>query len=200
MACDTLKQGLDLTCRTIHRKYVQKAVLMNYEDLLDYYFYDYPIAYFRLKEGATGYAIEAKDISENITGSWAKVSVKNVDYYRHTISFPIVGVGVLAKRMLNELDKGKYFAALKFNDGTIEVYGLQYGLTVPDYTYTAQNEQGGGQIQLDSKDNEYYPPLVYDTETGLISAFDNLFVNNGDPLPTYGSYNNDYNNDYTIDS
>ena len=199
MACDTLKQGFDMSCATIHRKYAQQAVLMNYRDLLTYYLYEYPIAYFRLRMEKTGYMFKASNISDNIEGSYSRTKPKNVNLYRHIVSIPIVGVSSLPKNILKELDNGRFLAALKFNDGTIEIYGLEYGLEVSDYSYSAQNEQGGVVLQLESKNDEFLPPLNYDVETGAASDFEDLFVNDGSPLPTKGDYNRDYSNDYTID-
>lgn len=200
MACGLLDKGIDLRCKTIYRKYVQKAVIINFDDIdsANTKYYGFPKVMFYLKDDKIGYAITATDQSEQIEGSFSFSRNKNVKLYKHSVSIPIVGVDEDSKVLLKQLDDGKYVVALKFNDGTINIYGLRYGLEITPYSYSAQNDQGGGIVQLESINDEYNPPLIYDTSLGSVNDFDNLFKPNGGPIIVSGDYNLDYNNDFLI--
>lgn len=198
MACDTLKKGLDLRCRTIYRKYVQKAVIINMSDIKQKIYYDYAKAIFVLKENKTGYAFIATDQSLQIDGKFSKSRQMNLNRYQHTVSIPIVGVTDEVKNILKELDDGIFIAALKFSDGTIEIYGMEYGLITAPYTYSVQNAEGGSSIELVSKTEERTPPMIWNTEIRPASDFDDLFVDSGDPIVVPGDYSYDYSNDYLI--
>src|SRR5690606_1830493 len=112
--------------------------------------------------------------------------------YDHKIEIAVVGVDENSKTMLKQLDFSDYFGALQFKDGTIEIFGFNYGLKTDPYNYTPQGI-GGAVISLVSKYEEYDPPYVY---AGDSIDFDNLFAN----IPSFlgGDFNNDFNNDFFI--
>lgn len=188
--CATLKNGVDLSCAPPARRYAQKAVLINFDDI-DRETVVYPdlaaetCAYtveFDLLEGKTGYAIVGPDNGSSFFGTTAK-SMSDIGYTQqiHTVQILMTGVDATTKCILDSLDRGLYVAALKFSDDTVEIYGMQSGLTTGDYTYDPQGGGGGTAITLVSRETapENFLPLVYKSGTpgSEVADFDAEFAN-----------------------
>ena len=66
-------------------------------------------------------------------------------------------------------------------DDTVEVYGIENGLTTGDYTYDVQEGGGGTPVILSSLEDapENYLPLVYEPQSGgsANADFDSNFEN-----------------------
>src|SRR5690606_14491773 len=96
-------------------------------------------------------------------------------------------------------DLAKYFAAIQYTDGTVEIYGFENGLTTDDYDFDLQNNGGGSFINLISPESgmEDEPPYIYVPLTGTANEdFNNLFVDI--PDVNIGDFNDDFNNDFDI--
>lgn len=196
MACKQLLKGHDISCLEVKRKYYQQIVLVNIDDL-DEVAYDvndvnHSIA-FNLVGGATGFLYRGNEKVSLYTASFSKTVKKGQPLYSHSVSLPVIGVSVETKLVLKELDSSNYFAAIQFTDGTIEVYGLENGLTTSDYTFEAQNGLGGIGLNLVSRFEEEEPPYVYADDA---TNFDNLFV--GIPALLGGDFNDDFSDDFYI--
>lgn len=212
MSCFTVNGGLDFTCGTLYRKYYQKAVIVNKSDLLNWKVQTIstntnPLLTncvhsikFQLKEGRSGVPIKATDRASTILGSFSKRSNDAYDEFLHNVQIPMFGVTEQIKCKLKELSRGDYFVALKYHDGTVEVYGFNYGLRLADYDYSPQANFGGGLLNLQSREDalEDDAPLIYKsaTEGNETLDFDNNFELNEDII--LGDFNNDFNNDYLI--
>lgn len=196
MACKQLLNGHDISCLEVKRKYYQQIVLVNIDDL-DEIAYDVNDAnhsiVFNLVEGATGFLYRGNENVSLYSASFSKLVKKGQPLYSHSVSMPVIGVTVNTKLVLKELDSGSYFAAIQFTDGTIEIYGIEHGLTSTNYTFDAQNGLGGISISLTSRFEEEDPPYVY---AGGESNFDNLFVDI--PALLGGDFSNDFSDDFYI--
>lgn len=188
--CATLKAGKDMSCTTPARRYAQKAVLINFDDI-DRDTVVYPdltaevCAYtveFSLLEGKTGYAIIGSEKGSAFFGTTAN-STSDLGYPQeiHTVQILLTGVDSATKCILDSLSRGRFVAALKFSDDTIEIYGMQSGLTRGDGTYDVQGGGGGSLITLVSQETapENYLPLVYVSATpgSEVADFDAEFAN-----------------------
>ena len=202
MSCEKLRAGLDLTCGNIVKKYYQQAVLVNREDILnkriltstlsieDVYTCRHKVA-FNLNTGKSGFLFSASENSSSIFGVVEKSIVQGIPQYLHSVTIIVLGVSQAVKCVLNQLDYADYFVALQLYDGTIEIYGFEFGMTTDNYTYDPMNSDGGAIIKLKSLGDalEDELPFIYD---GASVDFDNLFA---DVVFTpSGDFNNDFNN------
>lgn len=214
MSCFTVIGGLDFTCGSFWRKYYQKAVIVNKDDLLNYNVQivsantnnllpncQHRIK-FQLKEGKSGISIKATDRASTILGSFSKRSSDAYDEFLHNVQIPMFGVTEQIKCKLKELTRGDYFVALQYHDGTVEVYGFNYGLRLADYDYSPQVNFGGGLLNLQSREDalEDDAPLIYKSaiEGNETEDFDNNFEFNEDVI--LGDFNNDFNNDFYVNA
>lgn len=170
--CAKLVNGLDVGCNAPVKKYYQQAVLINKSDIdtyditlpdVDAETCDYNVT-FALKAGETGYRISGPDGGSAFFGSFDKSRDDNgYSQYTHNVSILITGITEEAKCVLDSLDKGSFVVALQLKDGTVEIYGIVYGLTTGDYTYDPQAGGGGTPIVLSSLEDapEANLPLIY---------------------------------------
>lgn len=210
MSCEGLRNGLDLTCGTFAKKYYQQVVLVNRADVqnkrivtssldIDGNYTCSNRVYFNLKEGKSGFRFSLNENSSSIFANFDKSIVENIPQYLHAVSIVILGVSEQIKCLLTQLDYSDYFAAVQFYDGTIEIFGFEFGLTSVNYGYDPQNNNGGSVIKLSSLGDslEDTPPLNYKSTEGTeILDFDNNFQDvifdiNGDFNP---DFNSDFNN------
>lgn len=208
MICEKLRSGLDLTCASIQKKYFQKIVLINRSDILNkrVVFSSVDInevytcanrVYFNLFEDKTGFAFETNENSAQIFATFEKSDVQNIPQYKHTVNILIAGVTEDMKCLFVQLDNADLFAVGKYYDGTIEVFGFEFGLETGGYTFDPHNSSGGAVIKLSSNSNslEDLPPLIYkSTEGNELIDFDNNFGNV--ILDINGDFNSDFNNDF----
>lgn len=193
--CAKLYASQDSVCEPIKRRYFQQAVVINKSDIdsstvviskTDPEAVTPTCAYnvkFSLKPGKTGFTFKGPQNGSNYFGAFDKTtSDLGFNQYAHRVSILIVGASEEAKCILESLDKGSYVVALQFTDGTVEIYGMENGLSTGDYTYDVQAGGGGSAIELASKDvtPENYLPLIYkslvpgsETED-FDSAFENI--------------------------
>ena len=81
------------------------------------------------------------------------------------------------KSLLDKLDRGSFVVACQAKDGTVEIYGLENGLTNADYTYDIQGGNGGSALVLQSMENSQEGVLPYTYKSLDASAdFDSLFA------------------------
>lgn len=204
MACEKLRAGLDLSCANIVKNYYQQLVLVNRGDILnkqiltsvtnidDTYDCRHRVI-FNLKPDLGGVMFRITENSSSIFGSFEKSDVENIPQYNHSVTVAILGVNQAVKCLLKQLDNADYFAALQMYDGTIEIYGLEFGLTTNNYTFDPLNADGGALIRLNSSSEalEDEVPYIYG---GNPEDFDNLFLNL--PFVPHGDFNDDFNNDF----
>lgn len=208
MSCITLANGLDVSCNTYQKKYHQQVVLVNKQDVLSYNVIvdnDEICRHrilFHLKGGSTGYRFTSTDRGFSVLGRFEKTTKENIAQYRHNIQILMMGVTEEVKCLLKQLDNAEYFAAIQYTDGTIEIYGFDYGLKTSDYVYDAQAGLGGSLILLSSDDDalEDDPPYIYASATpgNENDDFDNNFADN-EPSEL-GDFNFDFNDDFYIGS
>lgn len=206
--CGTLRNGQDSSCEVIYKKYYQQAVLVNRSDIenkavvtsytdIDDNYHCRLRAYFSLFEDKAGFRFQIGESASYIQGIAEKIDDDGVPQYKHSVTIAVMGVTEESKCILSQLDYGDYFAALQFADGTIELYGFEYGLSTNNYSY-APGQTGGALITLqnlsDSPEDEL--PLVYfsGTPDGEIADFDRLFLDNA--WDDNGDFNDDFNNDF----
>lgn len=190
--CGTLKNGQDASCIAPARRFYQQAVVINKTDI------DpesvvisvpteeapeclYNVA-FSLKEGKTGLRFTGPETGSTYKGYFDKaLSDLGFVQYTHNAQVLVVGSTEEAKCILDSLSKGKYVVAYQFTDGTVEIYGMQNGLSAGDFTYDVQEGGGGTAIILSSLETapENYVPLVYKSavEGGETADFDANFEN-----------------------
>lgn len=206
MTCFKLRQGLDLNCPPRFNKYFQQVVLVNREDVLnkrivtsytsieDVYTCRHRVL-FNLKEGATGYRFSVNENATSIFANAEKTVSEGIPQYMHNVAVILGGVTEEIKCLLEQLDYGDYFAALQFSDGTIEIFGFEFGLSTNTYTYDGQ---AGNPITLKSPSEslENYLPFVYQSSVDGNEISD--FNNNFSDIPFFenGDFNNDFNNDF----
>lgn len=173
--CSKLFNDLDGSCVSPSRKYYQQAVVINKSSLdtftitkqdFDTETCNYKVT-FKLKAGETGYRISGPEAGSSFYGSYDK-SRSDLGYpqYIHNTGILISGVDEASKCILDSLDKGSFFVVLQLKDGTVEVFGIENGLTTGDYSYNIQEGGGGTQIILSSIEDspENSLPLVYESE------------------------------------
>ncbi len=210
--CEKLRNGQSTICITPAKKYYQQVVLVNREDVLNSRivtsFVDIDDTYncrnrvyFDLKEDTTGYRFTTFESGMTVFGMWEKTVVNGIAQYSHSVNIVLVGVDEDVKCIMKQLDSGDYLAALQYYDGTIEIFGFEFGLTTSNYTYDPANLSGGAIIKLNSMPDslEDEPPFVYKTQTpdAEITDFDNNFV---DVIyDVNGDFNDDFNFDFDSD-
>lgn len=186
--CAKVKAGKDFSCVTnLTRKYYQQIVIINQSDI-DTTSIVYPDpngdpcnfkVEFALKTGTTGYLVALPENGSQVFGTYNKTtSDLGLVQYQHITNFPVIGATEEAKCLLNSLDRGSVVVAMQLKDGTVEIYGLQNGLTTADYTFDLQGGSGGSPIALQSLENAPEPYIPYllggvDPE----AQFDSLFAN-----------------------
>lgn len=188
--CAKLGNGLDVSCEAPVRKFFQQVVVINKTDIEEYTIQPpdaetevcaYNVT-FTLKAGATGYRISGPQAGSSFFGSFDKSrSDLGHTQYIHNASILIAGASEEAKCILDSLDKGSFVVAYQYTDGTVEIYGMETGLTSQDYTYDVQGGGGGTPIVLSSMEDapERYLPLIYVSNVpGSEGAdFDSAFEN-----------------------
>lgn len=204
MSCEKLRVGLDLSCGNIVKKYYQQAVLVNREDILnkliltstvsidDVYDCRHKVS-FNLKTDKIGFLFSASENSSTIFGVVEKSVVQGIPQYLHSVTILVLGVSQSVKCVLKQLDYADYFVALQLYDGTVEIYGFEFGMSTDNYTYDPMNSEGGAIIKLKSLNDalEDELPFIYE---GDPADFDNLFA---DVVFTpHGDFNDDFNNDF----
>jgi hypothetical protein len=213
MNCIELRQGQDSSCGAYGKKYFQQIVLVNKQDVEEYQILTSTVNIsdeftcrhrlrFRLYEGKSGFRFTAAELGNSAFASFEKTVKEGFPQYVHNIQVPVMGVDEQVKCLLKQLDNADYFGAAQFSDGTVEIYGFDYGLTSKGYNYDAQNGSGGSILNLSSLNDalEDEPPFVY--ESGIGGNANDDFNNNFDQnpeLPT-GDFNDDFNNDFYIGS
>jgi len=193
--CGNLKNGQDASCVAPARRFFQQAVVINIGDIdQDSVVISTPTeespdcvytVAFSLKDGKTGFRFTGPEAGSSYKGYFDKtVSDLGFVQYKHNAQLLIVGSTEEAKCILDSLSKGKYVVVYQFTDGTVEVYGMQYGLTTGDFTYDVQEGGGGTAIVLSSLDTapENFVPLVYvSTPPGSETADFDANFDNGAP-------------------
>lgn len=190
--CAKIINGQDNSCNALAKKYYQEAVVINRNDIESYTIFtpDYTgntpdckyHVKFKLKQGTTGYMFKGPEAGSSFFGN---VDKSRTDFghpqYLHRVQLLLTAPDEKGKCILDSLDKGNAVVALQFKNGTIEIYGIEYGLTTPDYTLDPQANGGAVQVPLESLEDaqENYLPLVYKSETpgGESADFDSLFSN-----------------------
>jgi len=204
MSCEKLRDGLDLSCGNIVKKYYQQAILVNREDVLnkliltstlsiaDVYECRHKVS-FNLKTGKTGFLFSASENSSSIFGVVEKSVVQGVPQYSHSVTILVLGVSQSVKCVLKQLDNADYFVVLQLYDGTVEIYGFEFGMTTDNYTFDPMNSDGGAIIKLKSLSDalEDELPFIYEGDS---TDFNNLF-GNVTFVPS-GDFNNDFSNDF----
>lgn len=196
--CARLTTGQDASCESPKRKYYQQAVVINHSDIdpstvqinkTDYASAEQNCEYnvsFQLKTGKKGYFFIGPPAGANYFGTFDK-SRNDLSFvqYTHNVNMLVIGTSEDAKCILESLDKGLFVVALQFTDGTVEIYGLENGLSTGDYTYDVQTNGGGSAIILSSNEDspENFVPLVYksSSEGGESADFDSAFENPSTP-------------------
>lgn len=204
MSCEQLRNGLDLSCGNIVKNYYQQAVLINRSDILnkqiltstvyieDVYECRYKVL-FNLKTDLHGFRFSSSENGTTIFGIVEKTVKENIPQYAHSVTINVLGVSQEVKCTLQQLDFSDYFCALQLYDGTVEIYGFEYGMTTDNYTYDPQNGAGGAIIKLISLNESLEDELPFIYEGGP-NDFDNLFLNL--PFVPNGDFNDDFNNDF----
>lgn len=214
MSCARLYRGQDISCSTFSKKYYQQVVLVNKSDVRDFVItstmptsgseigtggiYGHRIR-FSLLPSKTGYLFRGQQNGNSYFATFSKELDENIPQYVHTVQIPIFGANEQTKVLLKTLDMSKYFAAIQFMDGTVEIYGFENGLTTDDYYFDLQGNLGGSFITLVSPNSgmEDEPPYIYIPIFGNANDnFNNLFVDI--PDVNLGSFNDDFSNDFDI--
>lgn len=177
--CAKLIADQDFACVSPVRKYFQQFVAINKSDIDTFTITKTdstaptPVcAYnveFTLKEGKKGFFFTLPKNGTSVFGTFDK-STSDLGYtqYIHNVNAFVAGASETAKCILEALDKGSYVVALQLTDGTVEIYGIENGLSTGDYTYDLQTNGGGTSIILSSNENtpESSIPLVYKPAAG----------------------------------
>jgi len=208
MSCEQLRQGLNLDCVSVSKKYYQQVVLVNRADILNKRIvtsridieenYDcYNRVFFNLIDSRSGFRFTINENSSSIFGTFEKTMIENIPQYNHSVNIVVLGVSEAIKCLFTQLDYSDYFAVCQYYDGTIEVFGFEFGLSTANYNYDPHNGSGGAVIKLNSLNDslEDLPPLIYkssrDTEQ---EDFDNNFQDV--IFDINGDFNNDFNDDF----
>jgi len=204
MSCEKLRNGLNLACGNVVKNYYQQAVLINREDVLnkqiltstlsieDVYECQHKVI-FNLKESKSGFLFATSENSSNVFGVVEKSVIEGIPQYKHSVTINVLGISQAVKCILKQLDYADYFCALQLYDGTIEIFGFEFGMTTDNYTFDAQNSGGGAIIKLVSNSDalEDELPFIYE---GNSTDFDNLFADV--VFVPHGDFNDDFSNDF----
>lgn len=196
MSCINVNTGLNVCNGITGRRYYQKIVLINKDDVKEHVILPMGMIRFQLKENKSGILFKGKDNLLSFNASVSQVTVDGIPNYVHSVTVPVFGVSAETKAILRELVSASYFAAIMFIDGTIEIYGFHNLLKAEDYDYSVQTE-GGLIITLSSpQDNEEDDlPYIY-TSDNPIRDFENLFQDVPDAV--LGDFSDDFSNDFDI--
>lgn len=208
MICEKIRNGLAADCGNFARKYYQQAVIVNREDILGKRIVVSSVdmegiytcrnrVYFNLAEDLKGYRFSLNENAESIFGFFDKTVIEGIPQYSHTVNIVAMGISEETKCALSQLDYGDYFAALQFYDGTVEIFGFEFGLSTQNYTFDPQNGGGGSVLKLQSLSDalEDAIPFIYaSTEGTELEDFDNDFQNV--IFDENGDFNSDFNNDF----
>lgn len=200
--CDFIELGQDNTCHHYTKRYVQKVVLINKDDVLKYEIHQKTDLFeqrhrikFSLKNKKKAIPFIGNENGNIFFGHWSKTDIEGQAQYTHTIQMSILGACEESKLILKKLDLANYFAAVMLSDGVVEIYGFEFGLTTSDYDYDIQNNDGGSIIILSSTKDllENEMPYIYKSLSGSeISDFENNFSN----YSTSSAFNDDFNDDF----
>lgn len=203
MACSELKKGRNIICSPSRGRFLQSAVLVNRSDVKNkliitgkdvngIYVFNHRVL-FSLYEGRKGFRFTANDNCNEIFGSFDKSEIENKPQYSHTVNIVVKGFDEELMNILKQLDNGDVFAGLRFSDGSVKIFGFDYGLSTSSYGYDPHNNEGGGVITLKSESDalEDEPPYTY---FGDSKDFDNDF--GGITFNPNGEFNNDFNADF----
>ncbi len=203
MSCIKIHKGQELGCKAWVRKYFQQLILINKDDVNTFNIlskvngdgsFRHRIQ-FDLKAGKTGYRFTGLESGNSFFATFSKEIDENIPQYLHELQLPVLGATEETKYIIKTLDWANYFAAIQLNNGQIEIYGFENGITTGNYTYDLQGNAGGSFIPLESKDLEDEPPFVYYSLTPG-DDFDTLFSEVA--ILDEGDFNNDFNNDFYI--
>ena len=187
--CAKLSDGLDDPCDSAARKYYQQAMVINKDDILSYEItapapndehLNYNVS-FVLKADTQAFMFRGPEAGNSYYGS-ADKSRNDLGFpqYLHMVQVLIAGIKEKPKSVLDTLDKGSYVVVLQLLDGTIEVFGIQYGLTTQDYSFNIVEGGGGVPVILGSLETspEKTLPLIYKAQEGgdASADFDSFFV------------------------
>lgn len=158
MICKELTQGFSLGCENNYKKgFEQEMLIINWNDVDTF---GTPATCpsgkrtgFALKTGKKGYKFSLNDGNTSIKGFYDK-SVDDMGFvtYKHQSQLLLMGeCSTWCTR--EQLDKGRYVAIIKYDNGKYLVYGIGQGLKTADYTWDITEGNGGSLIVLESKDN-----------------------------------------------
>jgi|SRR5690625_2027994 len=182
--CNTLRGGQDLSCLIPEYVPFQEAKLINKSDIEDYTITvdcetdEYNVD-FTLKEGASAFGFISSLNGNHIRGIDSLVrNGKDYAMWSHQLQFLFAGYDEASLCQREALAKGQIVGAIKYNDGTVKIYGLENGMRTQDYDYDLVEEEGLFPMVLTSSEGrpERYLPLVFSPATGDAEAiFDNDF-------------------------
>lgn len=195
--CAKLKSGLDISCNPPVKKYYQQVVLINFDDIdpeevVAPWTEGYPddeavcnyFCQFVLKNGKTGFMFK---FPENGSAAFGSTDVSRSDFgysnFLHHLNLISTSVSEVDKCKFDALAKGSFVGAAQYKDGTVEIYGLRYGISLDDTTIDPANNGGVTAVVLSSRDGaeESHLPLVYKPQDGgdANADFDSAFANTG---------------------
>lgn len=198
--CGKIFKGQDSSCSVQQKGHEQEMVLMNYDDLETLTITrdcteatsQYRVS-FSLKQGATGVKFIGPAAGNMMKGTFDKTRADNgLVEYNHIVHALMAGINEDQKCILDALDKGRVFAAMKIRnfkrnntgiDEAIEIYGIGQGLVSADYSYDLAENGGLVDIPLNSQDTALENDLPYIYASAVqgneIVDFDALFANPG---------------------
>jgi hypothetical protein len=189
--CATLKNGKDLSCIRPTSKYFQEICLINFNDIdkttvVAPWTANYNVGNtckysgeFSLLTGKTGYKFKFPDKGSAIFASMSVATDANgYSIFTHHINALLASITEADKCVLDALSKGLVVAAIQFQDGTVEIYGLRYGLKMDDTTIDPANNGGVTPVVLSSREGaeESHLALVY-SSSDPTADFDACFEN-----------------------
>lgn len=201
MVCSKLKRGFDGACYSNVGRFIQRAVLINYTDVVfqainnNDTMHNIVFALFNPTNPTgiqrRGYNFTAPVISDSIRSEYSMKRSKGVITYNHSMEIILNGVDENIKILQKQLDGGMFLGATKYSDGTIQILGSENGLQVEPYTYA-----DSGVITLSSIIDEYSVPYIY---AGDEEDFDNGWNNTKQVVNLSGEFNKDFSKDFRVD-
>lgn len=199
--CGKIYKGQDSSCEVQQKGHEQEIVVMNYSDLdtleVERECTDEDSKYrvkFTLKQGASGVKFIGPVGGNMMKGTFDKTRADNgLVEYQHMAHILMAGINEEQKCILDALDKGRAFIAVKIRNykrntpaglnEAIEIYGIGQGLVTADYTYDLTENGGLVDITLNSQEGAFENnlPYIYESEVSgqEITDFDALFANPG---------------------
>lgn len=190
--CGMLKDGQDTSCLSPSKRYYQQAVVINKSDIDEYEVTktdtttpSAPCAHhvtFTLKAGKTGFMFKGSEAGSTYKGyvDKSRNELFGLPQYIHHAQILIAGADEETKCKIDSMDRGSFVIAYQFKDGTVEIYGIENGLTTDDYTLDLQENGGGQALILSSLESapENDLPLIYKSAVsgGETADFDELFA------------------------